>query len=434
MESVVTAPGAAERPLRLTHSQKKAFAAATLGTIVEFADWVIYATFATLFSPQFFPAHNEYLSLLSAFAVFAVGFVMRPVGGAVLGAYADRHGRKRGLTLSVALMAGSSIAMAVTPVYASIGIAAPLLLVLARLVQGFAAGGEFGSASAFLVESVGPSRRAFAGSWQWFGVNTGILVATVIGYVLTHTLDTTSMASWGWRLGFAIAGMMGFVVMWIRLSVAETPAFVHKVSQRAVGHPSLLVVTRHWRSSLRVIGIAMAGNLSLYLWPVLFPTLAHVRGGLPLQQAFGASVIAILLSLVAIPCLGNLADRIGRKPILLVFAGGSALFAWPGLHWLANDFWLCTGIASVGMLLSSGFAATSVAVMAEQFPAEVRATGIALPYALSVALFGGTLPIIMTAMANANLAAYSWIYIAAVCLVGFAVYAVMPETRGKVLD
>jgi MHS family alpha-ketoglutarate permease-like MFS transporter len=418
-----------------TREQKKAIIAATLGTIVEFADWIIYATFASVFSRHFFPANNERISLLSAFAVFSVGFVMRPIGGAVLGAYADRHGRKNGLALSVALMAGSSLVIAVCPGYATIGIVAPIILVIARLVQGFAAGGEFGSASTFLIESSAPSRRGFAGSWQHFAVNAGVLVAAMIGYVLTSCINEQSMASWGWRLAFAIAGLMGFVALWVRLSVSETEAFKKTaVSHQNRRHPFLVLVGEHRRAALRVIGIAMAGNLSVYLWLVLFPTFAHMRTGLPLRDGFSASVISIVVSLVAIPFLGKLSDRIGRRPILLAFAGGSAVFAWPSLHFLANDFLTDTVIVTIGMLLSSGFTATCAAVMAEQFPAEIRATGVALPYAISTTLFGGTLPYMVTAMSNKGFGDYIWVYVAAVCAVGFCVYAMMPETKGKVLD
>jgi MHS family alpha-ketoglutarate permease-like MFS transporter len=338
----------------LTRAQRKAIVAATLGTIVEFTDWIIYATFASLFSRHFFPAHNDRVSLLSAFAVFAVGFVMRPIGGALLGAYADRHGRKNGLALSVALMAGSSLVIAMCPGYATIGIAAPLILVLARLVQGFAAGGEFGSASTFLIESAAPSRRGFAGSWQHFAVNAGVLVAALIGYILTSTIAAPDMASWGWRIAFAVAGLMGFVALWVRLSVAETDAFKRTAaSHRQGGHPLLVILRDHRRAALRVIGIAMAGNLCVYLWLVLFPTFAHLRTGIALRDAFSASVISIVASLVAIPLIGMLSDRIGRKPVLLVFAGGSALFAWPALHFLSSDFWTATAIVTIGMLLSS---------------------------------------------------------------------------------
>ncbi|WP_243658351.1 MFS transporter [Paraburkholderia sp. BL9I2N2] len=309
-----------EASIPFTREQKKAIAAATLGTIVEFADWIIYATFASLFSRHFFPAHNEKISLLSAFAVFAVGFVMRPIGGAVLGAYADRHGRKNGLALSVALMAGSSLVIAVCPGYAAIGMMAPIILVVARLVQGFAAGGEFGSASTFLIESSAPSRRGFTGSWQHFAVNAGVLVAAMIGYVLTSCISEQSMASWGWRLAFAIAGLMGFVALWVRLSVSETEAFKKTAgSHQHRRHPFLVLVGEHRRAALRVIGIAMAGNLSVYLWLVLFPTFAHMRTGLPLRDGFSASVISIVVSLVAIPFFGKLSDRIGRRPVLLAF-------------------------------------------------------------------------------------------------------------------
>jgi MFS transporter, MHS family, alpha-ketoglutarate permease len=418
----------------LTRAQKRAIVAATLGTIVEFTDWIIYATFASLFSRHFFPAHDERVSLLSAFAVFAVGFVMRPIGGAVLGAYADRRGRKNGLALSVALMAGSSLVIAVCPGYRSIGFAAPLILVLARLVQGFAAGGEFGSASTFLIESSAPSRRGFAGSWQHFAVNAGVLVAASIGALLTSFIEPSAMADFGWRIAFGMAGVMGFVALWVRLAVAETEAFRKAAKHTHGRHPFISIIRDHRGAALRVVGIAMAGNLCIYLWLVLFPTLAHLRTGLPLAAAFRASVISIVVSLIAIPFIGMLSDRIGRKPILLVFAGGSALFAWPALSLLTNDFWNATAIVTIGMLLSSGFAATCATVMAEQFPAHVRATGVALPYAISAALFGGTLPYIVTAMSNSGLSQYLWVYVASVCAVGFVVYARMPETRGKILD
>jgi MFS transporter, MHS family, alpha-ketoglutarate permease len=435
MDTILPGVAHEESATPLTRAQRKAIVAATLGTVVEFTDWIIYATFAALFSRHFFPANNDRVSLLSAFGVFAVGFVMRPIGGALLGAYADRHGRKNGLALSVALMAGSSLVIAVCPGYESIGIAAPLILVLARLIQGFAAGGEFGSASTFLIESSAPSRRGFAGSWQHFAVNAGVLVAALIGAILTSMIDHAGMAKWGWRVAFTIAGLLGFVALWVRLAVAETDAFKKSAAtHQRTRHPFLEIVREHPRAALRVIGIAMAGNLCIYLWLVLFPTLAHLRTGLPLHDAFNASVISIVVSLIAIPFIGKLSDRIGRKPVLLVFAGGSALFAWPALHFLSNDFWSATAIVTVGMLLSSGFAATCATVMAEQFPARVRATGVALPYAVSAALFGGTLPYIVTAMSSSGLSQYLWVYVATVCAVGFVVYARMPETRGKVLD
>jgi MHS family alpha-ketoglutarate permease-like MFS transporter len=435
METIVPGDVARESSVSLTRTQKKAVVGATLGTIVEFADWIIYSTFAAIFSRQFFPAVNETVSLLSAFSVFAVGFVMRPIGGALLGAYADRHGRKNGLALSVALMAGSSVVIAVCPGYETIGMAAPIILVIARLVQGFAAGGEFGSASTYLIESSAPSRRGFTGSWQHFAVNAGVLVAAVVGAVLTSVLDSAGMAQWGWRAGFAFTGLLGLVVLWVRLALAETEAFKTTVENRQrTRHPFVSIIREHRRQALLVVGVAMAGNLCVYLWMVIFPTLAHLQVGLSLHDGFTASTISITLSLIAIPFIGKLSDHVGRKPVLIAFAGGSALFAWPALHFLGNNIWNATIIETVGLLLASGFAATCASVMAEQFPASVRATGVALPYAISVALFGGTLPYIVTALADASLLHYLWIYLVVVCVAGVVIYVRMPETRGKTLD
>jgi MFS transporter, MHS family, alpha-ketoglutarate permease len=195
----------------LTSGQKKAILAATLGTVVEWTDWLIYATFASVLAGQFFPSNDATANLLSILAVFAIGFAIRPVGGAVLGAFGDRYGRKRGLTLSISLMACASFVIGICPTYASIGVAAPVVLVIARLVQGFSAGGEFGSASTFLIESAPNDRRAFAGSWQHLAVNAGVLVAVSVGFALTFLADDEGMKAWGWRVGFIVAGAMGLV-------------------------------------------------------------------------------------------------------------------------------------------------------------------------------------------------------------------------------
>ena len=200
MSEMTTAPAAASET-RLTGKQRKAIVAGSIGNAVEWVDWAVYGTLAPIFASQFFAKGDPAAALLSTLAVFAVGFVMRPVGGALLGAYADRHGRKKGLTLTIGLMAGAALVIAVCPTYEAIGIAAPLILLLARLVQGFSAGGEFGSSSSFLVESAAPRRRAFAGSWQQVSVGAGALIASLMGFVLTSTLSEADMQSWTARTG-----------------------------------------------------------------------------------------------------------------------------------------------------------------------------------------------------------------------------------------
>ncbi len=420
----------------LTYDQKKAIVAATLGTVIEYTDWVIYATFATILSAKFFPRSDSITSLLAVFAVFAVGFIMRPIGGAVLGAFADRYGRKRGLTFSILLMSGASFVIGLCPTYEAIGALAPVILVIARLMQGFSAGGEFGSASAFLIESAPADRRAFAGSWQWIAINTGTMASFVLAYVLSSFGTAESLSDWGWRAGFVTAGILGLIALWIRQSVNETEIFKRQVADRSTRrHPMHEVLFKFPRDSMRVIGIAMAGNLLNYVWMVNYPNYVHLTTDMPIRDALLAGIIAVTVSLVMIPFVGVLADRIGRRPVLLAFAVGSALFAWPSLGLLHKgiSFAEVVALQTTALVIMTGFAAASAVTMAEQFPAAVRVTGIALPYALSVTLFGGTSPYIITAMTGAGMGNMVWIYLAAISTAAAIVYWRMPETKGQPL-
>ncbi|MGW0291125.1 MFS transporter [Streptomyces tuirus] len=417
---------------RLSRSQRKAIVAGAVGNTVEWVDWAVYATFAPIFADRFFPPGNGSAALLATLAVFAVGFVMRPIGGAVLGAYSDRHGRKKGMTLTIALMAGSSLVIAVCPTYTAVGVAAPVVLVLARLVQGFSAGGEFGSSSAFLVESAAKGRRAFAGSWQQVSVGAGALIASFLGTVLTSTLDDGALHSWGWRLAFAIGAALGLVGLWLRHSVPETESFIRsEARQRQRGNPVVAMVRDHPGAALRVAGITIAGTLVYYVWVSYLPSYAHVTTGIPLNQALLANTVAMAVFIVLLPFGGLLSDRIGRKPTMTAFAVGILLFAWPAFHFLANSFWGLLLIEIIGLVLMIGYSANCAVVMAEQFPPEVRTTGIGLPYALSVALFGGTAPYVTTWMSTNGHRDLVWVYVAAAALIGAAVYSTMPETKDR---
>ncbi|GAA5156096.1 MULTISPECIES: MFS transporter [Amycolatopsis] len=417
---------------RLTTHQRKAIVAGAIGNTVEWVDWAVYATFAPVFANQFFAKGNETTALLSTLAVFAVGFVMRPIGGAVLGAYADRHGRKKGLTLTISLMAGASLVIAVCPTYAKIGVLAPLVLLLARLVQGFSAGGEFGSSSAFLIESAARGRRAFAGSWQQVSVGAGALIASLLGTILNSTLDTDDLHGWGWRLAFAIAGLLGLVGLWLRRSVHETEAF-QRIERGPRRNPLVAMVRDHPGAALRVAGITIAGTLIYYVWVTYMPTYAHLATGIPLNQALLANTLAMVVFLVLLPFGGLLSDRIGRKPTLTAFAAGFLLFAWPAFHFLGNSFWSVLVIEIIGLVLIVGYSANCAVIMAEQFPPEVRTTGIGLPYALSVALFGGTAPYVTTWMNAHHFGGLVWVDVAVAAVIGIAVYLTMPETKGKEL-
>ncbi|ASW55387.1 MFS transporter [Plantactinospora sp. KBS50] len=421
----------------LTDRQRRAVVAGSIGNTVEWVDWAVYASFAPIFATQFFPSGDPKADLLATLAVFAVGFVMRPIGGALLGSYADRHGRKAGLTLTISLMAGASLVIAICPPYSVIGILAPLVLVLARLVQGFSAGGEFGTSSAFLVESAAPGRRAFVGSWQQVSVGAGGLIASLLGVLLTRTLTDDALSSWGWRVAFGVGGLLGLVGLWLRLSVEETEAFTGLAERRAdrpKPRPLRDMLVNHPGAALRVVGITIAGTLLYYMWISYMPGYAHTAEGVPLSEAFLANSLAIAIFLVLLPFGGKLSDRFGRKPTLLAFAIGFLLLAWPAFHFIGGGFWPLFLVELAGVVFMVGYSANCAAVMAEQFPAEVRTTGIGLPYALAVALFGGTAPYLTTWLASSGHRDLVWMYAAAAAVVGIVVYATMPETRGRELE
>ncbi len=410
----------------------KATLAGVVGNTVEWADWSIYGYFAPLFSESFFPTTDKAASLLATLAVFAIAFIMRPVGAAVLGAFADRHGRQKGLALTILLMAGASVAMAVTPTYSTIGVAAPAVLVLARLAQGFSSGGEFGSSSTFIVENAPPTQRASVGSWQQVGVGAGGLVAAATAAVITTVLGEQQQAAYGWRIAFALCGLLGVVGLWLRNRVGETEQFAAASQEgRVRSNPLRTMLREHPRAALRVFAITIAGTVIYYVWIVYLAQYAELTTGLPLSQGLWANTIAQAVFIAALPFGGKLSDRFGRKPTMLAFAIGFAVLAWPMLTLLSNDFWGFLGLSTLGMLLIVGYSANCATVMAEQFPSEVRTVGIALPYALAVAVFGGTAPYLMTWLFAHGLQEWVAVYVIVAALVGVAVYATMPETKGE---
>lgn len=412
-------------------ASRRAIVAGSIGNAVEFVDWGIYATFSPFFADQFFPSHDRTAALLSALAVFAVGFIMRPIGGAVLGSLADRHGRMTGLTLSVLLMAGASLAIALCPTYHAIGIGAPAVLLLARLLQGFSNGGEFGASSAFLVEMAPPRRRAFFGSWQQVSVAAAHLIVAGLGTAMAFALSNDAMHAWGWRAAFGFGALLGLVGFWLRTSVAETRTFIENAAAGAAKarRPLVELLTRHPGAALRVVGITMTGTMTYYIWITYMPAYAHVASGMPLPTALLANTIAVAIFTCLLPFGGMLSDRIGRRATLGMFAAGFAIIAWPALHLIRNDFWSFLGIELVGIVLLVGYSANCAAVMAEQFPTEVRTVGIALPYAFATALFGGTAPYIVTRLVLHNALGWTAAYVAAVSLASLIVYVTMPETK-----
>lgn len=386
-------------------SRRRQIIAAVVGNTLEWYDFIVYGFMTSIISKLFFPADgNEFISLLMATATFGVGFFMRPVGGVLLGIYADRKGRKAAMQLIMAIMALVSLLIACAPPYAAIGVAAPLLIVLARLLQGFATGGEYASATAFLVEAAPADQRGLYGSWQLVGQMLAILGGAGMGALITHNLDQGQLESWGWRIPFLIGLLIAPVGWWVRRHMDETEAFL-EASQPQTTAPGLGgQLQQNRRNILLTIGLTIPGTAGFYVLLVNMPGYVHRQFGLPLDQAFAIQMLAVAWMTVLIPFSGAWSDRIGRRPLLLWPYFIFLLMVYPGFAWLADapsmgrllvvQLLFCT-------LLGLAFGPAPTAV-SELFPVRVRSTGVSIGYNLAVMIFGGFAPFIVTWLAGST--------------------------------
>ncbi len=407
--------------------------AASVGNAVEWYDWYAYTFLATYIAGQVFPksADNSLVPLLSTFAVFAVGFFMRPVGGLLMGAVADRRGRRAALTVTILLMGGSSLLVGLTPTYASVGVLAPVVLVAARLLQGLSVGGEFAASTTFLVESAGPGRRGLFSSFQYVSTSAGQLAASGIAALLVATLSEGQMDGWGWRLPFLLGAVLSLVGFWIRQGAYET----HRAPAEQAERPRLFDALRHHpRQSLLICGITAGGTIAYYTWTSYLPTYAELNTDISKSQALLAGTLSLAFFALLQPVGGLLSDRLGRRPLLLFFGVGFAVLSVPLLKSLNGSFGSLLLVSCAGMVLLTGFTSISAAVNAEVFPARVRAAGIGFPYSLTVALFGGTAPYVGTLFKEIGRPGlFPW-YVAVVCLASSVVYLRLPETAHKELE
>lgn len=407
--------------------------AASVGNAVEWYDWYAYTFLATYIAGQVFPkgSGNSLVPLLSTFAVFAVGFFMRPVGGLLMGAVADRRGRRAALTVTILLMGGSSLLVGLTPTYASVGVLAPVVLVAARLLQGLSVGGEFAASTTFLVESAGPGRRGLFSSFQYVSTSAGQLAASGVAALLVATLSDGQMDGWGWRLPFLLGAVLSLVGFWIRQGAYET----HRAPAERGERPGLLDALRHHRrQSLLICGITAGGTIAYYTWTSYLPTYAELNTGIGKSQALLAGTLSLAFFALLQPVGGLLSDRVGRRPLLLFFGIGFAVLSVPLLKSLSGSFVSLLLVQCAGMVLLTGFTSISAAVNAEVFPARVRAAGIGFPYSLTVAVFGGTAPYVGTLFKEiGSPGLFPW-YVAVLCLLSSVVYLRLPETAHKELE
>ena len=416
-------------------------AAAVIGNALEWYDFVIFGFMLVVLSRLFFPASSEHASLLLATATFGAGFVMRPLGGLLIGMYADRHGRKAALQLIMALMTVAMLMISLAPTYAAIGIAAPLVIVTARLLQGFATGGEFSSATAFLLEMAPARQRGFYTSWQMFGQGLALLFGASIGALMTHILAAEAIDAWGWRIPFLLGLLIGPVGFWIRSHLDETTAFLAASKAPPEKRSLACLLRKHWCQVAIVMGLTTFGTVAFYVLIIFMPIFAHLTLKLALADAFLAQVIAIAFMTLLMPLFGWLSDRVGRKPILLAAALVVLLAIYPLTLWLttAPSF---AKLLSTQLILCGAVGAyfgPISAALAEQFPAGLRSTGLAIGYNGAVVLFGGFAPFTVTWLSRAigeTVAPFLYVLIATIIGLIAAIFVVdrTPDTILPVVD
>ncbi|PSJ39078.1 MFS transporter [Allosphingosinicella deserti] len=401
------------------------------GNLVEWYDWYVYSAFALYFAPAFFPEGDQTAQLLSTAAVFAVGFVMRPIGAWVMGIYADRRGRKAGLTLSVTLMCLGSLLIAVTPSYASIGVLAPSILVLARLMQGLSVGGEYGASATYLSEMAERKHRGFYSSFQYVTLISGQLIALAVLLVLQSTLSESALENWGWRIPFAIGAVLAIFVFYLRRRLAETQSFENAQKSGTPRSSGLTLLRYHPKEALLVIGLTAGGTLAFYAYTTYMQKFLANTSGFSRETATEITTAALFVYMLLQPAIGALSDRVGRKPIMITFGILGTLFTVPIFTTLetVTSPYAAFALVLAALVIVSGYTAINAVVKAELFPAHIRALGVALPYAIANTLFGGTAEYVALRFKRAGIEdAFYW-YVTGLIFVSLLVYLFMRDTR-----
>jgi MHS family proline/betaine transporter-like MFS transporter len=372
----------------------RAVVAATIGNVLEWFDFVVYGFLAVTIAEVFFPTGNPTVSLLVTFGAFGLAYLVRPLGAIFVGSYADRHGRKAGLTLSIALMMIGTTLMAVTPGYATIGLAAPILITLARLLQGFSVGGEFGSSVAFLSEH-GSGRRGFAASWQFSVAGMITALASLFGVALTTLLSHDQLISWGWRLPYFFGMLVGPAGLYIRWRLAETPEFLE--AEQPESMPIRELLSKHPLPVLLALGISIISNSSFYIL-LYIPTYGQKTLHLPAYTGFIATLIGGFVLAIGCPLFGHWSDKIARPRIMVITTWLFFLTSWPCFYLMSAWPTLPACIIAVAwlQLLKAGYSGVLPSLLGEQFPVATRAIGVSLSFSTAVTIFGGFAPFIAT--------------------------------------
>ena len=407
----------------------RSIVAGSAGNLVEWYDWYVYASFTLYFAKSFFPEGDQTAQLLSAAVVFAVGFLARPVGAWLMGLYADHKGRKAALTLSVAVMCGGSLIIALCPGYGTIGVAAPVVLVLARLLQGLSLGGEYGASATYLSEMAGRQRRGFWSSFQYVTLISGQLLALAVLIILQQVLTEAQLNDWGWRIPFLIGGVLAVSVFWLRRTMEETPSFdAVQGEERA---RTMWLFLRHPRETLIVMGLTAGGTLAFYAYTTYMQKFLANTAGFSKEAATQIMAAALFVFMCLQPVVGHISDKVGRRPVMIAFGVLGVLATWPLMTTLAtaSNAAIAFALVMTALVIVSGYTAVNAVVKAELFPTGVRALGVALPYAIANALFGGTAEAVALWFKKQGHEEWFYIYVTVMIGVSLLVYWFMRDTR-----
>ncbi|MGC5344460.1 MFS transporter [Streptomyces sp. DT24] len=401
------------------------------GNMVEWFDWFVYATFAVYFADSFFPEGNGTANLMNTMGIFAVGFFMRPVGGWLLGRIGDRKGRKAALTLTVTLMSASAVLIAVAPTYDVAGYGGVAVLLAARLLQGLSVGGEYAASATYLTEASAPERRGFASSFQYVSMTAGQLVGLGLQIVLQRTMSEAALHSWGWRIPFVVGAAGAAMVFHLRRSMLETEVYADSGAAGQDDRGTLTALWRHRREAFLVVALTMGGTVAYYTYTTYLTKFLSTSAGMEKSTASLVSFCALFVFMCVQPLAGMLSDRVGRRPLLITFAVGSTFLTVPIMTLLrhAGTFWPAFGLALLALLVVTGYTSINACVKAELFPTGIRALGVALPYAVASALFGGTAEYVALWFKKAGAESGFYWYVAGCAAVSLVVYLTMRETR-----
>ncbi len=403
----------------------------SVGNLVEWYDFYAYSAFALYFASSFFPGEDPVVQQLNAAILFALGFIVRPIGGWLFGHLADQYGRRNALMLSVLLMCFGSLMIAVTPTYASIGIAAPALLGLARTIQGLSLGGEYGTSATYLAEVADEKHRGFYSSFQYVTLIGGQLCAILVLLLLQQVfLTSAQLKAWGWRIPFVIGALLAIIALVMRRNLHETADFV---ASRAVARKesSVKALLKYPREVMVVVGLTMGGTTAFYTYTTYMQKFLKLSVGLNDSQTTIVTASSLIFALCLQPLYGALSDKIGRKPLLIWFGVMGTLCTIPLLYALQSTRSALTAflLISTAWLIVAGYTSINAVVKAELFPTKVRATGVGLPYAITVSIFGGTAESIALWFKSIGHEAWFSYYLTAVIATSLVVYVAMRDTR-----